>query len=466
MAFDPEYISRVLRENFEDAKALFLSPLIAINYAHLVMLRQRGIISAEDAGVLRNALDTISIAEVGSAQYDHACEDLFFHVERRIVEACGEEIAGRLRVARSRNDIDMTMYRMRQREFIAALVAAALDLRGALIDLALQHRETLFAALTHTQPAQPTTVAHYLLAVTEQLERDHVRLRAAYSSTNRCPLGACAITGTGFDIDRQLTSDLLGFDEPTGNTYGSIATVDYLLESAGATQVMLVGVGRVIQDLLLWCTREFGYMRLADGLVQGSSIMPQKRNPVALEHARSITSKALGEALAITTAVHNTPFGDIVDTEDDLQPLVAAMFRDAQRAVALLALSTRGAELNVERMRSHASEGGTTLSELADRLVRDQNVSFTMAHSIAAGLRSGLVPPTSLGYTDEELTRILSARNFVEARRAPGGPAPAETSRALEAARELLLRDRTWLDAAQKQIEDAATRRRERAAAL
>jgi argininosuccinate lyase len=207
-------------------------------------------------------------------------------------------------------------------------------------------------------------------------------------------------------------------------------------------------------------------MRLADGLVQGSSIMPQKRNPVALEHARSITSKALGEALAITTAVHNTPIGDIVDTEDDLQPLVAAMFRDAQRAVALLALSTRGAELNVERMRSHASEGGTTLSELADRLVRDQNVSFTMAHSIAAGLRSGLVPPTSLGYTDEELTRILSARNFVEARRAPGGPAPAETSRALEAARELLLRDRTWLDAAQKQIEDAATRRRERAAAL
>ena len=466
MAFDPEYVSRVLHENFEDAKALFLSPLIAINYAHLVMLRASGIISAADARALREALDTLSVADLKTAPYDHACEDLFFHLERRIVAACGEEIAGRLRIARSRNDIDMTMFRMRQREFIAALAAAALDLRGSVIDLAMQHRETIFAALTHTQPAQPTTVAHYLLAVSEQLERDHVRLRAAYSSTNRCPLGSCAITGTGFDIDRQLTSELLGFDEPTGNTYGSIATVDYLLESVGAAQVMLVGVGRVTQDLLLWCTREFGYMRLADGLVQGSSIMPQKRNPVALEHARSITSKALGEAVAITTAVHNTPFGDIVDTEDDLQPLVAAMFRDAQRAVALLAVSIRGAELNVDRMQSHASEGGTTLTELADRLVRDQNLSFTMAHSIAAGLLSGIVPPTSLGYTDEELTRILSARNFVETRRSPGGPAPSETSRALEVARELLHRDRTWLEAAHKQIEDADTRRRARAQAL
>ena len=440
MVFDPEYASRVLRENFEDAKVLFLSPLVAINYAHLLMLSERRIVTAADARALRAALDSISIADVRSAQYDLACEDLFFFVERKIIAACGEEIAGRLRIARSRNDIDMTMYRMRQREFIAALAGATVDLRSALIDLALQHRETVFAAHTHTQPAQPTTIAHYLLAITEQLERDHVRLRAAYVSTNRCPLGSCAITGTGFDIDRQLTSELLGFDEPTGNTYGSIATVDYLLESVGATQVMLVGLGRVIQDLLLWCTREFGYVRLADGLVQGSSIMPQKRNPVALEHARAITSKAFGQALAVAAAVHNTPFGDIVDTEDDLQPLVAATFRDAQRAVALVAMSIRGAELNVERMQSRAAEGGTTLTELADRLVRDQNISFTMAHSIAAGLQSGVVPPTSLGYTDEELTRILSARNFVEARRTPGGPAPSETSRSLAAARGLLQR--------------------------
>ena len=250
MVFDPEYVSRVLRENFEDAKTLFLSPLVAIHYAHLIMLREQDIITAADARALRDALDSIPLADIKSATYDHACEDLFFYIERQLVWACGDDIAGRLRVARSRNDIDMTMYRMRQREFIAALAGSALDLREALVDLAMRHRETVFAAHTHTQPAQPTTVAHYLLAVIEQLERDHGRLRAAYGSTNRSPLGSCAITGTGFPIDRRLTSELLGFDEPTGNTYGSIATVDYLLESVAAAQVMLAGLGRVIQDLL------------------------------------------------------------------------------------------------------------------------------------------------------------------------------------------------------------------------
>jgi argininosuccinate lyase len=194
--------------------------------------------------------------------------------------------------------------------------------------------------------------------------------------------------------------------------------------------------------------------------------MPQKRNPVALEHARAITSKAVGEAAAIATAVHNTPFGDIVDTEDDLQPLVATMFADAQRAVALVTVSIRGAELNVERMRARATEGGTTTTELADRLVRDQNISFTMAHAIAAGLLSGIVPPTSLQYTDDQLTRILSAENFVEVRRTLGGPAPSETARALEVSRGRLEDDRAWLEQSQTKLLDAAALRNRRAAEL
>jgi argininosuccinate lyase len=450
VALDPEYVSHVLRENFEDAKTLFLSPLVAIHYAHLVMLRQQGIISAADAHTLREALDAIPLAEVKAATFDRACEDLFFYIERLLTQACGEDVAGRLRVARSRNDIDMTMYRMRQREFIAALSGAALDLRAALIELASRHRETIFAAHTHTQPAQPTTVAHYLLAIIEQLERDQVRLRAAYASTNKSPLGSCAITGTGFAIDRTLTSDLLGFDEPTGNTYGSIATVDYLLESVSAAQVMLAGLGRVVQDLLFWSTQEVGYLRLPDGLVQGSSIMPQKRNPVALEHARSITSKALGQAIAVVTAVHNTPFGDIVDTEDDLQPLVASMFHDAQRALALVAAAIRGAQLDVERMKARAEEGGTTLTEVADRLVRDQDMPFSKAHALAA--RMGTSP--------------VSAREFVEVRRTPGGPAPEETARALAASRTLLEDDRVWLAGVRRKVEDADALRRERARAI
>ncbi len=170
-----------------------------------------------------------------------------------------------------------------------------------------------------------------------ELGRDATRLIAAYASTNLSPLGACAITGTGFPIDRELTARLLGFQNSTVNTYGSIATVDYLLESVSAAAVLLAGHGRFVQDLLLWSTSEFGHLRLGDGFVQSSSIMPQKRNPVALEHARAIGSKALGQAQAIVLSVHNTPFGDIVDTEDDLQPLVFSMFRDAVRTVTLVA---------------------------------------------------------------------------------------------------------------------------------
>src|SRR5437762_4275221 len=439
MTFAPDYVTYVLNENFEDAKELFLSPLMAIQYAHLVMLAEQRIISRADARRLREALDAISLEDVRAAKYDGTCEDLFFYVERLIIQACGEDAAGRLHTARSRNDIDMTMYRIRQRELVLGLMAASFELRRSLLNVVDRHRETILAVHTHTQRAQPTTVAHYLLAVIEQLERDAVRLKGAYDRTNRNPLGACAITGTGFPIDRQLTSELLGFCGPTGNTYGSIATVDYLLESTSAASVLLTGLGRLLQDLLLWCTSEFGYMRLGDGYVQCSSIMPQKRNPVALEHARAIGSKALGQAQAIVTAVHNTPFGDIVDTEDDLQPLVFAMFRDATRAVKLVAAAMSTAQFDAPRLEACAADGWTTLTELADTLVRDEGLPFRTAHTIASRLigarqrepqrspaellaqASREVLGSPLAYSDAALGTILSARHFVNVRRTHGG---------------------------------------------
>jgi argininosuccinate lyase len=470
MRFDPEYVSQVLNENFEDAKTLFLAPLIAIHYAHLVMLAERKIVSVADAHTLREALDSISVSDVRAIRFDGTWEDLFFYVERLIVEACGDDVAGRLHTARSRNDIDMTMYRMRQREDILALIAATNGLRQGLLELASKHHETVFAAHTHTQPAQPSTIAHYLLAVTEQLERDVTRLRAAFASTNQNPLGACAITGTGFDIDRHLTSELLGFSGPTGNTYGSIATVDYMLESASATGVLLTGLGRVVQDLLLWCTIEFGYLRLAEGFVQSSSIMPQKRNPVALEHARAIGSKALGQVTAIMLSVHNTPFGDIVDTEDDLQPLIASMFRDALRAVTLVAAAMRTAEFDVVRLRARAGVGGTTMTELADHLARRHGLSFRTTHAIASNVMKGMrerrdgslgallgevsadILGAPLTYTDAELAEVLDPRHFIEVRRTLGGPAPSETARALAEGQGVLERDARWLAAERQRL--------------
>ena len=484
MSFDPTYIRLVLNQNFEDAKARLLTPLLAIHYAHLVMLTECGIVSRADAAAIRDAIGSVSVADVRCVTYDGSCEDLFFYVERLIVQACGEEKAGRLHTARSRNDIDMTMYRMEQREMILRVLEGVARLRGALLDLAGQHGETVFAAHTHTQPAQVSTVAHYLLAVIEQLERDAVRLEAAYASTNRNPLGACAITGTGFPIDRRRTTELLGFDAATGNTYGSIATVDYLLESVSVTGVLLAGVGRVIQDLLLWCTAEVGYLRLADGFVQSSSIMPQKRNPVALEHARALASKALGQAGAILLAVHNTPFGDIVDTEDDLQPLVASMFDDATRAVTLVAAAMASATFDRERMAERARLGWITVTELADTLTRDHGVAFRTGHTIAsrfvaeAGRRPGepaasilreittAIAGRPIVYDEARLTEVLSPEYFVRVRTTPGGPAPAETSRAIAASRERLAADEEKMKTMVGKLRQAEERLRAAAASL
>jgi len=482
--FSPEYVKYVLNENFEDAKSQFLAPLMSIHYAHLAMLAKQGIVSPDDAHTIRAALDTVRQDEVRRTPFDDRYEDLFYYVERLIIAACGEDVAGRLHTARSRNDIDMTMYRMRQRECLLEVLAACLELRQVLLDLALRHRDTIFTLHTHTQRAQPSTVAHYLLAVLEQLERDAQRLMGAYGRTNRNPLGACAITGTGFPIDRQLTSELLGFAGPTGNTYGSIATVDYLLEGTSATTVLLAGLGRFVQDLLLWSTAEFHYLRLGDGFVQSSSIMPQKRNPVALEHARAICSKALGQALAIVTAVHNTPFGDIVDTEDDLQPLVFTMYRDATRVLKLLAAAVATAEFDAAQLEARAADGWTTLTELADTLVRDHGLPFSTAHAIAGRLMalrdkspdrsmgdilaeaSSDVFGTPLQYSDAALAEILSPRHFVAVRRTHGGPAPEETARAAAASRQQIEADEEWWRVAAEALGNAERMLVERSAAL
>jgi argininosuccinate lyase len=484
MAFSPEYIRLVLNDNFEDAKALLISPMLAIDYAHLAMLAETGIVSKANARAIRTALDGIDVAKVRSARYDGTCEDLFFYVQRLVAEACGDDVAGRLHTARSRNDIDMTMYRMRLREYLLELAAATLALRRTLIDLAAAHRETVYPAHTHTQPAQASTVAHYLLGAIEQLERDTTRLVAAYRSTNVNPLGACAITGTGFPIDRERTSELLGFDGPTGNTYGSIATVDYLVESTSAAATLVLGLGRLVQDLLLWCTAEVGYLRLGDAFVQVSSIMPQKRNPVALEHARALASKAFAELSAVSSAVHNTPFGDIVDTEDDLQPLVATAFRDATRAVALVAAAMTSAEFNVAKMRARATEGWVTVTELADTLAREHGVPFKAGHAIASNLARGgaassaddmaarlaaasrEVTGREIRMTPDDLARVLSPEHFIEVRKTFGGPAPDITGAAVVASRRLLADDEVELSRRREALASADVRRRQAVEAL
>jgi len=475
MAFDPDYVRLVLNDNFEDAKTLLLEPMMAIHYSHLAMLAQQGIVPVDDARRLRDALRSLNLDELRNARYTGQSEDLFFHVDALTAAACGSDVAGRLHTARSRNDMAITMYRMNLRAYLLVLVDAAIRLRRSLLGQCARHVGTIYPAHTHTQPAQPTTVAHYLLAVVEELERSTARLVSAYRTTNRNPLGACAITGTGFAIDRDATSEWLGFDGPTGNTYGSIASVDYLLESAAAASTIVVGTGRFVHDMLLWCTAEMGYLRLPDGFVQISSIMPQKRNPVALEHARSILSKAFGQLQAIPAMLHNTPFGDIVDSEDDLQPLVWRAFTDASRGVELTAAAMADAEFDIERMRARANEGWVTVTELADTLSRDHGLPFAAAHHAASAVVSAMrasagaklpeevarataAAGTEVRLGDEELARILSPEHFVQIRRTAGGPSPEVVTAAIRTAQAATEQDAQMVAGLRTAVASAAAR--------
>ena len=455
----PVYAETVLAPNFEHAKKHFLEGLIQIHYAHTRMLAKQGIITEPEERALIAALDGLDRERISKAAFDGSREDLFYFIEGMLEEACGRDVAGKMHTARSRNDIAVTLYRMTARRELLAAVEGVVELRGVLLDLAQKHLETVMPAHTHTQPAQPTTLGHYLLAACEFLDRDAARMQAAFSRVNLCPLGAAAITTSGFPIDRDETSRLLGFEGLAENSYGAIAAIDYITEAAAVVAVAMISLGKLIQDLLLWSTREFGFLRFSDAFVQSSSIMPQKRNPVALEHTRILASRALGEAQAVLICAHNTPFGDINDSEDDLQPLVFTMFADARSTLRLLSGALKTAEVGRERLAERAAKDFLTVTELADTLVRQLGISFREAHdavaeavaacgnddnpsAIAAALK-GLRPTFAL--SQDEIERALDPGHFVRIRKVTGGPAPERTGEALARARERQSALEAWL---------------------
>ncbi len=427
------YAETVLAVNFRDAQRHFLGALLDIHYAHTVMLARQGIIPQKVACCCIKGLDRLDRAALAAAPYDGEHEDLFFFVEKELARECGPSEAGRMHTARSRNDIDITMYRMILRADILDLVGVINTTRAELLDLARAHVHTLMPAYTHTQPAQPITFAHYLSAVVELLGRDEHRLRAAFATVNRSPMGACAIATTGFPIDRGLTADLLGFDGVQQNSYGAIAATDYLTETAGAVATAMINIGRVTQDFLTWCTAELAYLRLSDACVQISSIMPQKRNPVPLEHVRILASKSLAQAQGVLTALHNTPFGDINDAEDDLQPLMHSTMHDAHRAVRLIAGVMVDCQVNVDRMAERAHADFLTVTELADTLVRAEEVSFGDAHRLVSAavreLRGKYTPDGMVDVGDGTRARYRRPRAEGSARRTPARARPGALHR-------------------------------------
>lgn len=453
---DPTYKATVLAPLFEGYKRHHARHLMAIHHAHGLMLVERGWLKRDELAAIFRALAEAERIDPATLDYTGEHEDYFFWLESRLRAAIGPDLAGRLHTGRSRNDIDHTIFRMALRERLAALVARLETLAGTLLARAEQGAATLIVAYTHGQPAQPSTFGHYLAALIEIVLRDATRTLHALETVDRCPLGAAAITTSGFGLDRPRVAGLLGFPAIQRNSYGCIATADYIAESYAALKTMLLNLGRFIQDLNAWTGFEIAHLRVPDAFVQISSIMPQKRNPVPVEHLRLIASLAAGRADAVLLALHNTPFTDMNDSEAEVQEAGYTAFDSAFRALDLLTAFMQAVEINEAQVRRHIDESCITITEVADSLVREENISFRQAHEIASVLARRMIanhetlatlpfpaftdaftheigrPPAT---TEPRFREIATPEHFIAVRTMPGGPAPAALEEAFAAYR-------------------------------
>lgn len=470
------YRKVVLQPAYDEAKRNFLTIMLQINIAHLKMLEEQGLVTKEEATQIGVALKKLDLNYYRIQDYSPQYEDLFFRIENKLIELAGD-VAGNLHIGRSRNDMGIAIYRITLRKKLLELMRELLTLRDDLVAAAEEHIDTIMIGYTHTQQAQPTTFAHYLKAVIDQIDRDFERMQHVYKTVNRSSMGAAALTTTGFNISRERMRDLLAFDDIIENAWDAVAGADYIAEAASIVQLAALNLGRTSQDFLLWATQEFNAFVLASPYVQISSIMPQKRNPVSIEHTRSLLSSVVGDASTVLQMVHNTPFGDIVDTEDDMQPY---LWRAMDRLIGIYKLFGSlvvTMDVNKKKLLNRAENSFANVTELADTLVRSEGVSFRQAHSIVskcinvllahgeeslasltwglANTQSKLVTGKELIISEDDFYNALKPAFFVGIRTLLGGPAPATMKASLDRAKENALGFSDWIKQKESTIQSA-----------
>ncbi|MEQ8659116.1 MAG: argininosuccinate lyase [Hyphomicrobiales bacterium] len=449
---DPVYRETVLAPLFEGVKAHFAQHMSAINKAHLVMLVETAILTRAQGQHIAGALVGIDRdTDIAALTYTGEHEDYFFFVEDQLKRRLGADLGGMLHTARSRNDMDHTVFKMALRTRTDTLTAALLDLADALIEKAREERDTLIVAYTHGQPAQGSTFGHYLAAAIEVLLADIERLQAAREALDLCPMGAAAITTTGFAVSRKRIAELLGFAAPKQNSYGCIASVDYITGLYSAIKLPFLHFGRLIQDMAFWSAFEVGQLYVPNALVQISSIMPQKRNPVPIEHLRHLSSVTVGRCETMIMTMHNTPFTDMNDSEGEVQAAGFASFESAGRVTALLTAFLPACRINAEAVARNGDAACVTVTELADTLVRQEGLSFRQAHTIAAQTARAVIAegvPLGEGFAafraafareterassldEAAFADAVSLQTFVARRERFGGPGPDAMDNAL-----------------------------------
>ncbi|WP_306030901.1 argininosuccinate lyase [Stappia sp. MMSF_3263] len=419
-----DYDRKLYRQDIEGSKA------------HVRMLAAREIVAVEDAEKIAHGLDTIrSEIEAGEFTFSRALEDIHMNVESRLAELIGPA-AGRLHTARSRNDQVATDFRIWVRDTLDTLDAQFADLIGALAERAEQHAGDVMPGFTHLQSAQPVTFGHHLMAYVEMFARDRSRMRDARKRMNECPLGSAALAGTSFPIDREMTAAALGFDRPTANSLDAVSDRDFIIEALGAASIASMHLSRMAEEIVIWCSAQFGFVTLSDKFSTGSSIMPQKKNPDAAELVRAKTGRIYGSLTALLVMMKGLPLAYSKDMQEDKEQAFDGL-PSLSLALAAMTGMVRDLTPNTKAMKAAAGSGYSTATDLADWLVRVLGMPFREAHhvtgrAVAVAVERGVVlhklPLAELQAIEPRITQdiytVLSVDKSVRSRTSYGGTSP------------------------------------------
>ncbi len=447
----PAAIMRRINASIDFDRRLYAED-IAGSQAHCAMLVAQGILSAEDGAAIAAGLEQIRAEiDAGHFVFREEDEDIHLNVEARLAALIGPA-AGRLHTARSRNDQVATDFKLWVRGAIDRLDMGMQAVQAALLDLAEAHAATVMPGFTHLQTAQPVTLGHHLMAYVEMIGRDRGRLADCRARLNECPLGAAALAGTAFPIDRDATAVALGFDRPTANSLDAVSDRDFAVEFLAAAALAGTHLSRLAEEIVVWSSEPFGFIRLSDAFTTGSSIMPQKRNPDAAELVRAKTGRLDGSLVALLTVMKGLPLAYQKDMQEDKVPVFEAV--DAlELCLAASEGMVRDMQPQVDRLRAAAGRGYSTATDLADWLVREAGLPFRQAHHAtgaivkraeALGVDLGALPLAEMQAIEPAITKsvydVLDIDSSVASRRSYGGTAPERVRAAIEAARERYLR--------------------------
>ena len=431
-------------------KALYAQD-IAGSVAHARMLGEIGILSDVDVTAICDGLAGIrDEIEAGTFEFKTELEDIHMNIEARLTDRIGDA-AGRLHTARSRNDQVATDFRLWVREALVDLDAALKGLQAALIDRAQEHAGTAMPGFTHLQSAQPVTLGHHLLAYVEMLGRDRGRAADCLIRLNESPLGAAALAGTSFPIDRAMTASALGFNRPMANSLDAVSDRDFALEFLSLAAILGVHLSRLAEEIVLWCSSPFAYAQMPDGFSTGSSIMPQKRNPDAAELVRAKAGGLIGALSALMVVMKGLPLAYGKDMQEDKVPV----FESADTLALCIAAMTgmvAEASFDADRMKADAGKGYATATDLADWLVREKDLPFREAHHVTGALvklaEEKTVSLEQLSLEDmqsvspeitESVFGVLSVEDALKSRDSFGGTAPGRVLEAVAEARKRFL---------------------------